>query len=39
MCFLCFMPKARFLAPWHQPDLFEALEKNDGLSADELLAL
>ena len=33
------MPKARFLAPWHQPDLIEALEKNDGLSADELLAL
>jgi REP element-mobilizing transposase RayT len=32
------MPKARFLAPWHQPDLIAALEA-EGLSVKELAAL
>jgi len=32
------MPKPRFLAPWHQPDLMATLEE-DGLSVEELAAL
>ena len=32
------MPKARFLAPWHQPDLIAALEA-EGLSGEDLAAL
>ena len=33
------MPKARYLAPWHQPDLIEAMRENDGLSPEELAEL
>ncbi len=32
------MPKSRFLAPWHQPDLIAMLE-SEGLSVEELAAL
>jgi len=32
------MAQARFLAPWHQPDLIAALEA-EGLSVEELAAL
>ncbi len=32
------MPKARFLAPWHQPDVIASLEA-EGLSVEELKAL
>lgn len=32
------MAQARFLAPWHQPDLIAALE-DEGLSGEELAAL
>ena len=33
------MPKARYLAPWHAPDLMMAVAENDGLSKEELAAL
>ena len=35
------MPKARFLAPWHQSDLMDSLEsdEDEGLSPEELTAL
>ena len=33
------MPKPRYLAPWHQPDLIDAMKESDGLSPEELAAL
>lgn len=34
------MPKARYLAPWHSPDLMEALASDcEGLTGEELAAL
>ena len=33
------MPKPRYLAPWHQPDLIAAMKASEGLSAEELAKL
>jgi putative transposase len=33
------MPKPRYLAPWHQPDLIAALKDSEGLTPEELEAL